>query len=144
MGLLWSVPWGLGTLVATGLMTYAFVGDRFPELLPRIALSLKVGLGMGLSGAGLGFSMGTLFSMILMAAERNKGLAKLSAPRFAAWGALAGAGMSGAFGALAFGESGVLALGLFMGAFSALGATCSTTSLVLARSGDGSQGSLLP
>jgi hypothetical protein len=136
MGLLWSIPWGIGITIATGLMTYAFVSDRFPDVSSRVALALRVGLGMGFSGALLGFSMGTLFSLILMAAEGNKGIAKLSTPRFAVWGALAGAGMSTAFGALAFGEAGVLGLGMFVGAFTALGATCSTTSLLLAKSGD--------
>jgi hypothetical protein len=125
-------------------MTYAFVSDRFPDVLSRITLALRVGLGMGFSGALLGFSMGTLFSLFLMAAEGNKGIARLSTPRFAAWGALAGAGMSSAFGSLAFGEAGLFGLAMFVGAFTALGATCSTASLLLAKSGDRGDATPLP
>ncbi|MGD2121631.1 MAG: hypothetical protein PVJ76_07795 [Gemmatimonadota bacterium] len=89
MALSWAIPWGVVIGTAGGLLTYLLV--HMAPGVSRLSVALEAALANGIAGAVLGFATGSIFSLVLMAAERQRSLPNLRARRFALWGALAGA-----------------------------------------------------
>jgi len=80
----WAIPWallgvGVGLAFTLGFISY--------DIAPRIYGGPPVLL--GLAGAILGAVNGLSFALLLLLAERNRGLDSLKAWRVGAWGALA-------------------------------------------------------
>jgi hypothetical protein len=132
MGVVWSIPWALVIGVATGMATFGYRGS--------LALALNIGLRMGIAGAFTGFGVGSLFSLGIMIAARNRTLSNLTIPRFALGGALASAVFSGGMVVVALGNARPGLTAVFLGISAALGATCAAASLTLARQGTGEDG----
>ena len=117
MGLTWAVAWSFAALLIA----------RLPGVdsdLPLVFLF-----------APLGFVSGIVFSAILVKAERNRSLDRLSLSRFAGWGAASGLLLSGMFvidaalrGASASGE-----FLLFGPALTVASAVCASGTLALAK-----------
>jgi F0F1-type ATP synthase membrane subunit c/vacuolar-type H+-ATPase subunit K len=129
MGLVWSIPWALVIGAATGLSTFGFLGS--------LRVALNVGLRMGIAGALTGFGVGSLFSLGIMIAARNKSLSSLTLPRFALGGGLASVLFSTGMVVVALGNARPALTGVFLTISAALGATCAAASLALARHGSG-------
>lgn len=112
VGAIWAIGWGV---IGGGVME-AIVDPR-----GRIADIWPAVLGIP------GFFGGVIFSFVFSIAERRRRFDELSLPRFAAWGAVAGALLA---------VPGIAALGLGAGIIvplSVLGAMSATGSLALAR-----------
>lgn len=93
----------------------------------RADVPFPVGFGI------MGFLTGTVFSGVLMVAERG-GKRRLSLPRFAGWGALGGLVFSTIFGGTIYLVEGVLApLAVTAVVFPLAGAVCASGTLALAR-----------
>ena len=83
--LFWAIPWavfgvGVGFAFQFGLIPVDLITPRVPGGLPTL---------FGLSGAILGAVNGLSFALLLLLAERNRGLESLRAWRVGAWGAIA-------------------------------------------------------
>ena len=120
MGLTWAGVWfGAGIVLA-----------RIPGL-PDSDLPFA------LLFAPLGFVTGAIFSGVIAITEGGDRTARLTLPRFAAWGALGGALLSGLFvaGAVLGGRNALAEFLLFGPALAAAGAISAAGSLALARRG---------
>ena len=121
---LWAVPWTilglvLGIVARLGVFGDVFVGPP-AEGVPLVLAAALVGLVTGLAN-------GLIFALLLLVAERGRGIAALRPWRFAVWGALA----SAATGA-AFTQNPWVAL-----VFAVLGAGGGLLALALAKAGGG-------
>ena len=119
---LWAVPWtvlGLVLGVVAQLSGKVSVGPP-AERIPLVLAVALVGLVNGLAN-------GLIFALLLLIAERGRGIAALRPWRFAIWGALA----SSATGA-AFTQNPYVAL-----VFALLGAGGGLLALALAKAGGG-------
>ena len=81
----WAIPWAIfgvavGFAFKLGYIPYDIVAPRIVGGLPAL---------FGLAGAILGAVNGLSFALLLLLAERNRGLESLRAWRVGAWGALA-------------------------------------------------------
>jgi hypothetical protein len=135
MGVTWAIPWGI-VLGVTGGLLVSFIPD-FPPGVSRIGIALQAALTNGLIGAVIGFATGSVFSVVLMAAERKRDLPNLKKGRFALWGALAGAVSSLAIvlPPIAQGQAGLGVGAVFVGVAMGLGAGSAAASLAIAKSG---------
>ena len=91
---LWAVPWTilglvLGVVARLGAFGEVFVGPP-AERVPLVLAAALVGLVTGLAN-------GLIFALLLLVAERGRGIAALRPWRFAIWGALASAATGAAF-----------------------------------------------
>ena len=113
MGLTWAVAWFGAGLVLLGIVGFGAADVPFP-----------------LFFALLGFLAGVTFSGVLGIVEGRRRFDQMSLPRFAAWGAIGGLLLSGAFAWAAGLGGGFLVLGPV---FALSGACCAAGSLALAR-----------
>jgi hypothetical protein len=113
LGLVWALAW-----FAAGMALLFVVG---PD-----AADVPFPLGFG----ALGFVAGVVFSGVLAVAERRRSFEQMSISRFAAWGAVGGLLLSGAFGLLAGLTGEFLVLGPV---FASAGALSAGGTLALAR-----------
>ncbi|MFC1790869.1 hypothetical protein ACFL0I_00160 [Gemmatimonadota bacterium] len=134
MGISWAVPWGVVIGITGGLLISLL--PAFPPGVSRLAVALQAALLNGFTGAVMGFATGSVFSLVLMAAERKRDLPNLKSTRFALWGGLAGAVSSLAIvlPALAQGQAGLIGAAVVVGVTVGLGVGSATASLAIARS----------
>ena len=115
VGLTWAIAWGL---VGGAVMEVIVDPDgRIADIWPMV---------LGIPG----FFAGVLFSLVLSIADRRRRFDELSLPRFAIWGAAAGAALGG-LGVVLFGLGGLIVVPLAL-----LGAVSACGSLALARKGE--------
>jgi hypothetical protein len=121
---LWAVPWTvfglvLGIVAKLGFFGQVSVAAPF-EAVPLVVAAALVGLVTGLVN-------GLIFALLLLVAERGRGIGALRPWRFAIWGAVA-SGVTGA----AFARIPVIAA-----IFAAIGAAGGLLALALAKAGSG-------
>jgi drug/metabolite transporter (DMT)-like permease len=139
MGLLWAVGWALagvaiGALsLLTPFLPWELVFRVFDAPLPALAIP--------------GFIGGTLFSLVLGVAGRQRSFDELSTGRVALWGVIGGVLLAlvpallvgVGLATLGVGSAGVLVLSLMLGVpFALLGAGSAATTLAIARKGESS------
>ncbi|HEX7938021.1 MAG TPA: hypothetical protein VF483_03455 [Gemmatimonadaceae bacterium] len=114
-------------------VTWAVAGSGVGSVLARL-MGVNTDLPIGFLLAPLGFSLGVVFSGILVVAGR-RGLARLSLARFAAWGALSGVVMCGIIvGVAALRGENLLGAAMMLGPVVAgASAACAAGSLAIAR-----------
>lgn len=121
---LWAVPWTVLGLVLGILAYFGLFGEVAvappAERVPLIIAAALVGLVTGLVN-------GLIFALLLLIAERGRGIGALRPWRFAVWGALA-SGVTGA----AFTQNPYFAL-----VFALLGAAGGLLALALTKAGGG-------
>lgn len=117
IGLAWGTAW-----LSAGLVLLLIVG---PD-----AADVPFPLGFGF----LGFLAGLVFTGVLTVAERGRGFADLSLPRFTLWGGVGGALLAGAFVLVT--DVPLVAVALLGPIFATAGAACAGGSLALARAAD--------
>lgn len=135
MAVSWAVPWSIVIGITGGLLVYFL--PPYPQGVSRTAVALQAVLAYGLNGAVIGFLTGSVFSMVLMAAERKQELSALKQSRFALWGAVAGAvpSLAMVLPALAGGYTSLIAGTVIVAVAVGLGASSAAASLRIAKSG---------
>jgi hypothetical protein len=140
-GVTWSIPWGLLNGLLSGTLTYLFYPLPEPS---RLSIAIQAAINNGIAGAIAGFATGTVFSIVLMVAERRGTIASLRMGRFAVWGATAGGvaafTLDVLFGSGSWAAANLLTAGITVGVSAGMGAACATGSLAIARSGSQSDG----
>jgi hypothetical protein len=140
-GVTWSIPWGLLNGLFSGALTYLYYPLPEPS---RLSVAIQAAITNGIAGAIAGFATGTVFSLVLMVAERRGTISSLRMGRFAAWGATAGGlaaiTLVGLFGPGSWAGASLLTAGITVGVSAGMGAVCATGSLAIARSGNQSDG----
>jgi hypothetical protein len=123
---LWAVPWTVFGLILGIVARLGFFGEvhvRAPfQDVPLIVAAVLVGLVTGLLN-------GLIFALLLMVAERGRGIGALRSWRFAIWGGIA----SGATGAASSQNAVIAAI------FAAVGAAGGLLALALAKAGAGNE-----
>jgi hypothetical protein len=119
---LWAVPWTLlglamGIVARLGAFGQVYVAAPF-ERVPLVVAASLVGLVTGLVN-------GMIFALVLLVAERGRGIATLRPWRFAIWGAIA-SGVPGA----AFTQNPYVTV-----IFAVIGALAGLLALALAKAG---------
>lgn len=143
MALSWAIGWGAVFGLTAGLI--GLFGLTPAPGMSQVVAAFQVTIFFGTMGAVLGFLTGSVFSLVLMAAERKRRLSDLRTPRFALWGAAAGgmALLPIVFSGLAEGSIAVGLGSVFVSVAAGLGAASAVASLKTAQSGS-APGELLP